>query len=144
MGLPGRNAHSSLFNEIHEVHYTLHLIWRLTKIRGGKPSYTHTWMQILNPSTSAKPFMTKLQNWFAMLVNMISFRWHYNLIYLLLTNKCNFCCNIVNTFLCMQTCRMLAYVCSVCAIWITIRTFLKHSVNLNLYTAKLPTTDIKY
>ena len=33
-------------------------------------SHMHTWMQILNPSTSAKPFMTKLQNLFVALVNM--------------------------------------------------------------------------
>ena len=36
--------------------------------RGGKPSHTHTWMQTLNPSTSAKPVMTKLQNLFVALV----------------------------------------------------------------------------
>ena len=39
-------------------------------IRGGKPSYMHTWLQIWNPSTSAKPFMTKLQTFFVALVNI--------------------------------------------------------------------------
>ena len=34
------------------------------KFRGSKPSHTQTLMQILNPSTSAKPVMTKLQNLF--------------------------------------------------------------------------------
>ena len=38
--------------------------------RGGNPSHTHTYMQILNPSRSAKPVMTKLQNLFLALVNM--------------------------------------------------------------------------
>ena len=52
---------------------------------------------ILNPSTSAKPAMTKLQNVFVVLVN-ISFRWYQQLVYLLLTKKCYFCCSIVNTF----------------------------------------------
>ena len=43
-------------------------------IRGGKPIYTHPQMQILNPSTSAKPFMTKLQNLFPAFVNMDIFQ----------------------------------------------------------------------
>ena len=30
------------------------------------------------------------------------------LVYSLLTNECNFCCNIVSTFLCIQTYRMFA------------------------------------
>ena len=41
-----------------------------TKDRDGKPSHTHTWIQILNPSTSAKPFINKLQSLFVALVNM--------------------------------------------------------------------------
>ena len=65
--------------------------WPL-KTRGGKPSQTHTWMQIMK-----------------------------KLVYSLLTNKCNFCCNIVNIFVCMQTCRKCADVRSVCTIWITIK-----------------------
>ena len=44
------------------------------EFRGGKPSHTHTSMQMLNPSTSAKPFMTKLQNLYAALVKMIIFQ----------------------------------------------------------------------
>ena len=39
-------------------------------LRGGKSSHMHTWMQIINPSTSAKPFMTKLQILYVELVNM--------------------------------------------------------------------------
>ena len=35
--------------------------------RGGKRGHTHTWMEILNPSTSPKPVMTKLQNFFVAL-----------------------------------------------------------------------------
>ena len=38
--------------------------------RGLKYCHTHTWMSIINPSTPAKPFMTKLQNLFVSLVNM--------------------------------------------------------------------------
>ena len=41
-----------------------------TKIRGREPSNTYTWMQIINPSKSAKPVMTKLPNFFGALVNM--------------------------------------------------------------------------
>ena len=42
--------------------------------RGGKHGHTHTWMEILNPSTSAKPVMTKLQNLSVALVNMDTFQ----------------------------------------------------------------------
>ena len=42
--------------------------------RGGKRGYTQTWMEILNPSTSAKTVMTKLQNLFVALVNMDIFQ----------------------------------------------------------------------
>ena len=42
--------------------------------RGQKPSHTHTWMQILNPSTSTKPIMTKLQNLFVALVSINIFQ----------------------------------------------------------------------
>lgn len=38
--------------------------------RGGKPSHTHTRIGILNPSTSAKPVMTKLQNLFVVNMDM--------------------------------------------------------------------------
>ena len=44
-------------------------VWKTSVSRGEKPSYTHTWMQILNPSTSAKLVMTKLQDFFVALVN---------------------------------------------------------------------------
>ena len=43
------------------------------RYRGRKPSYTHTFMQNLNPSTSAKLVMTKLQNVFVALANMNMF-----------------------------------------------------------------------
>ena len=42
--------------------------------RSGKPSNMHTLIQSLNPSTSANPFMTKLQNLFVALVNMDVFQ----------------------------------------------------------------------
>ena len=42
--------------------------------KGCKPSHTQTRMQILNPSTSAGPVMTKLQNLLAVLVNMDIFQ----------------------------------------------------------------------
>ena len=42
--------------------------------RGGQRSHTHTWIKILNISTSAKPIMTKLQNLFVALVNMDNFQ----------------------------------------------------------------------
>ena len=44
------------------------------KNRGGKRSHTPTWMEILNPLTSAKLVMTKLQNLFVALVNMDIFQ----------------------------------------------------------------------
>ena len=84
--------------------------------------------------------MTKLQNLFIALVNVDIFQITLNLVYSLLTNKCNFCWNIVSTFLSMQTRRMFADVCSVCTIWIT---FLKFSVNLKLHMDRLPTPDNK-
>ena len=40
----------------------------------GKRGHMHTWMEILNPSTSAKPVMTKLQNLFVALVNVKIFQ----------------------------------------------------------------------
>ena len=43
-------------------------------LRGGKRGHTHTWMEILNPSTSTKLVMTKLQNLFVALVNMDIFQ----------------------------------------------------------------------
>ena len=42
--------------------------------RGGKHGHTHTWTEILNPSTSAKLVMTKLQNLFVSLTNMYIFQ----------------------------------------------------------------------
>ena len=42
--------------------------------------------------------MTKLQNVFVALVNTDIFQMTLNLLYSLLTNKCNFCCNFVSTF----------------------------------------------
>ena len=90
----------------------------LSASRGGKPSHTHTLVQILNPSTSAKSFRAKLQNLFVVLVNMDIIQMTLNIVYSLLTNKCNFGCNILSTFC---TCRMFADVCSVCTIGITIK-----------------------
>ena len=46
----------------------------LPLVRGGKCGHTHTSMKSLNPSTSAKPIMTKLQNLFIALVNMDIFQ----------------------------------------------------------------------
>ena len=46
----------------------------LAVVLGWKLNHMHTWMQILNPSTSAKPFMTKLQNLFVVLINMDIFQ----------------------------------------------------------------------
>ena len=42
--------------------------------RGGKRGHTHTSTKSQNPSTSAKPVMTKLQNVFVALVNMDTFQ----------------------------------------------------------------------
>ena len=42
--------------------------------RGGKHNHKHTWMEILNPSTSVKAVMIKLQNLFIALVNMDIFQ----------------------------------------------------------------------
>ena len=39
------------------------------KFRGRKLSHMHTCIQILNPSTSVKTVITKLQNLFAALIN---------------------------------------------------------------------------
>ena len=41
-----------------------------------------------------------------------------------MTNKCNLCWSIVSSFSCMQTCRMIADVCSVCTIGIATELFL--------------------
>ena len=43
-------------------------------VRGGKYGHTHIWTEMLNPSTSAKPVMTTLQNLFVALVNMDIFQ----------------------------------------------------------------------
>ena len=42
--------------------------------RGGKRGHMHTWMEMINPSTSAKSVMTKLQNLFVALVNVDIFQ----------------------------------------------------------------------
>ena len=81
----------------------------VSTISGWKPSHTNTWMQMLNPSTSAKPFMTKHQNLFVVWVNINIFQ------IILLTNKCNLCCEHIFEYADMQN------VCSVCTIWITIK-----------------------
>ena len=51
-----------------------HCSLKYCDFRGGKRGHMHTWMEILNPSTSAKPVMTKLQNLFVALVNMDIFQ----------------------------------------------------------------------
>ena len=43
-------------------------------IMGGQRGHKHTWMEIINPSTSAKPVMAKLQNLFVALVNIDIFQ----------------------------------------------------------------------
>ena len=58
--------------------------------RSEKPSHKHTSMQILNPSTSAKPFMTKLQNLFFALVNMDIFQMTLKFSSFTVDYKCNF------------------------------------------------------
>ena len=55
-------------------HVVKPLIPILALFRGGKRGHTHTSMKSLNPSTSAKPVMTKLQNVLAALVNMDIFQ----------------------------------------------------------------------
>ena len=95
-------------------------------------------MKSLNPPTSAKPVMTKLQNLFVALVNMDTFQMTLKLRLFTVKFLSNLCYNIVSTLLCLQTCRMFADVCSV----YTIKLSLKFSVNLNLRTAGLPTPDV--
>ena len=65
--------------------------------------------------------MTKLQNLFVALVNMDTFQMTLKLSLFTVDFKSNLCYNIVSTFLCVQTCRMFADVCSVCTIWISIK-----------------------
>ena len=104
-------------------------------IKGGKPSDMHTWMKSL---TSTKPVMTKLQNLFVALVNMYIFQMTLKFSLFTVDYWCNFCYNITNTFLCMQTCRMFADVCSVCTIWISI------TLSLNLHMVVLSTPNNSY
>ena len=68
--------------------------------------------------------MTKLQTLFVALVNIFMdiFQMTLKFSLSLLINKCNFCWNIVSTFLCMQTCRMFAALFSIYTIGITITT----------------------
>ena len=106
-------------------------------IRGGKPSHTHSWMQISNPSTSAKPTLTMFQNSFVALENMDIFQMTLKFNLFTADYKCNFCWNIVSTFLCMWTCRMFA----VSAAFRLLLNFHSFSVNLNLCTARLQTPD---
>ena len=74
----------------------------VSTISGGKPSHKNIWMQMLNPSTSAKPFMTKHQNLFVAWVNMDIFHM------ILLTNKCNLCCEHIFEYADMQNvCRCM-------------------------------------
>ena len=80
-------------------------------VRGGKRGHTHTWMEVLNPSTYAKLVMTKLQNLFVALVNMDIFQMTLKLSLFTVDFLCNLPYNIVSPFLCMQTCRMFADVC---------------------------------
>ena len=65
-------------------------------------------MQISNPSASAKPAMTKLENLFVALVDMDIFEMTLKFSLLTVDYKCNFCYNVLGTFLCMWTCRMFA------------------------------------
>ena len=65
--------------------------------------------------------MIKLQNVFVALVNMDIFQMTLKLSLFIVDFWSNVYYNIVSTFLCMQTCRMFADVCSVCTIWFTIK-----------------------
>ena len=65
--------------------------------------------------------MTKLQNLFVALINKDTFQMTLKLSLFTVDFYSNLCYNIVSTFLCMQTCRMFADVCSVCTIWISIK-----------------------
>ena len=60
--------------------------------------------------------MTKLQNVFVVLVNMNIFQMTLKLSLFTVNFWSNLYYNIVSTFLCLQTCRMFADVCSVCTI----------------------------
>ena len=63
--------------------------------------------------------MTKIQNLFVALVNVDTFQMTPKLSLFTVDFQSNLCYNIVSTFLCMQTCRMFADVCSVCTIGIS-------------------------
>ena len=60
--------------------------------------------------------MTKLQNLFVALVNMDIFQMTQKLSLFTVDFYSNLYYKIVCTFLCMQTCRMFADVCSVCIV----------------------------
>ena len=80
----------------------------------GSPAARTLEMKSLNLSTFAKPVMTKLQNLFVALVNMDIFQMTLKFCLFTVDFQSNLCSNIVNTFVCMQTCRMFADACSVC------------------------------
>ena len=60
--------------------------------------------------------MAKLQRICVALVNMEIIQMTLKLSLFTVDFSGNLCTNIVSTFLCMQTCRMFADVCSVCTI----------------------------
>ena len=64
----------------------------------------HTCVKIKNPSTSAKPVITNLQNLFGALVIIDIFQMVLKFSLFTVDFLCNLCYNIVSTFLCMQTC----------------------------------------
>ena len=65
--------------------------------RGGKRGLTHTWMKFLNPSTSAKTVMTKLQNLFVALANIDIFQMTQKIRLSTVDFWINLCYNIVST-----------------------------------------------
>ena len=52
------------------------MLWAVGQyiVKGGKHGHTDSWMEILNPSTSAKPVITKLQNLFVAIVTIDIFQ----------------------------------------------------------------------
>ena len=70
-----RYSNRSMWWDLWDFNCLYHALYLLIYcFRSQKPSHTHTCMQISNSSTSAKPVMTKLQNFFVALVNMYIFQ----------------------------------------------------------------------
>ena len=92
---------------------------------GGKASHTHTLTKSLNPSTSAKPVMSKLVNLFVSLVNMNVFQMKLKFRLYSLWIFRVICVIALWAYFCV--CRMFADVCSVCTICISMELSLTFS-----------------